>query len=97
MAFAPGWARLDLMAASAQFGADPLVDAILDPEHARACVMWIKGRREMCGRKSWRLDRLLHVHAEIDQVQKELQRPLILLVTAGRAEGEERIAVAGRD
>ena len=44
-----------------------------------------------------RLDRGLQVHAKVDQIEEELERPLILLVPAGRAEGQEWITVAGRD
>jgi hypothetical protein len=35
----------------------------------------------------------LQVHAEIDVVDEELQRPLVLLIAAGRAEHHERLAV----
>ena len=38
-----------------------------------------------------RVERLLQVHAEVDHVQEELQRPLVLLVAAGRAEGQPRL------
>ncbi len=41
-----------------------------------------------------RVERFLHVHTEIDDVQEELQRPLVLLVAAGRAKGQPRLAVA---
>ena len=34
-----------------------------------------------------RVQRLLQVHPEVHHVQEELQRPLVLLIPAGRAEG----------
>src|SRR6266700_2312326 len=43
-----------------------------------------------------RVDRLLHVHAAMHVAQKKLRGPLILLVAAGRAPGEIRLAVAQR-
>jgi len=43
-----------------------------------------------------RVDRLLQVHPVHDVVQEERQGPLILLVTAGSAEREIRIAAALR-
>jgi hypothetical protein len=38
------------------------------------------------------VDRLLQVHAEQHVVEEEVQRPLVLLVTAGRAERQVRLA-----
>ena len=43
------------------------------------------------------VDRLLQVHAVIDMVQEQQQRPLVLLVAAGRAERHIRLAVAERE
>ena len=57
----------------------------------------IKTRREMRGRKARRLDRFLHVHPEVDKIQEKLKRPLILLIAAGRAEGEEGFGATRRD
>ena len=44
-----------------------------------------------------RVDRLLEVHPEIDVAEERVQRPLLLLVAAGRAPREVRLAVAKRE
>jgi hypothetical protein len=43
-----------------------------------------------------RVDRLLGVQAEVDEREEEDERPLILVVAAGCAEGEQ-LAVAARE
>ena len=48
----------------------------------------------MLGVPGRRVDRLLQVHAGMDVAQEELRDPLVLLVAAGRAPGEIRLAVA---
>ena len=50
----------------------------------------------MLGVPGRRVDRLLQVHAGMDVAQEELRDPLVLLVAAGRAPGEVRLAVAQR-
>src|SRR5208283_262415 len=87
--FAPRRARLDLVSAGRERRAGRLGDAILDPQNPRARPVRVEARGEVRGREARRLDRLLQVHAEFDQVQKELQGPLILLIAPRRAEGEK--------
>ena len=53
--------------------------------------------REVLGVDERRVDRRLQIHPEIDDVEQELQRPLVLLVAAGRAEDHVRPAVARRE
>ena len=48
----------------------------------------------MLGVPGWRVDRLLQVHAGVNVAQEELRDPLVLLIAAGRAPGEIRLAVA---
>src|SRR5208282_3162011 len=50
----------------------------------------------MCARKLGRFDRLLQVHAELDDVEEELERPLILLVAALGAESQVWLSGARR-
>src|SRR5207302_11141365 len=66
-----------------------------------ADTAWIGGVRverawKMGGLDSGRIERFLQVHAEINDVQEKLQRPLVLLIAAVRAEGEPWLAVAER-
>src|SRR5262245_44117712 len=51
----------------------------------------------MLGVPSRRIDRLLQVHAAMHVAQEELRGPLVLLVAAGRAPGEIRLAVTQRE
>ena len=44
-----------------------------------------------------RVDRLLQVQAEIDVPEEDVQRPLLLLVSAGRSPREVRLALAQRE
>ena len=49
---------------------------------------------EVVGVELGRVDRLLQVQPEIDVPDERVQRPLLLLVAAGRAPGEIRLAVS---
>src|ERR1700674_2211766 len=51
---------------------------------------------KMCARKLGRFDRLLYVHSELDDVEEELERPLILLVAALGAESQVWLSGARR-
>src|ERR1700744_268047 len=84
------------MAAARQLIARLLRHAVLDREHAGPCGAWPERNREMLGVPGRRVDRLLQVHVGVDMPQEELRDPLILLVTARRAPGEIRLAVAQR-
>ena len=51
----------------------------------------------MLGVEGRRFDRLLQVHAEMDVAQEHVERPLVLLVAARRAERQIGLAVAQRE
>ena len=51
----------------------------------------------MVGVEVRRVDRLLQVLPQVDVTQEDVQRPLLLLVAAGRAPREVRLAVAKRE
>src|SRR5277367_6664844 len=68
------------MAAGGEVVAHAPVDAGFHQQSAGDGVMRIEARREMLAGKLGRLDRFLHVHAELDAVEKKLQCPLILLI-----------------
>src|SRR5208337_1633470 len=76
----------DLMATRGECVAHARGDSVLDAQDSGAIVVGRERRGEMQRRKLGRLDRGLQVHSEIDHVQKKLQRPLILLIAAFRAE-----------
>ena len=82
VAVAPRRAHLDFVAALGEFRAHAFVDATLQPEQSRRRFVRIERRREMHAGIARGFDRLLQVHLEFHQVEEELQRPLILLVTA---------------
>ena len=50
--------------------------------------MRVEGVGEVAGVVRGGVDGLLQVHAEMHHVQEELERPLVLAVAAGRAEGD---------
>src|SRR5262249_27024049 len=52
--------------------------------------------REVLGVPGRRIDRLLKIESPMDMAQEELRRPLVLLVAAGRAPREIRLAVTQR-
>ena len=56
----------------------------------------VERRREVPGVERGRVDRLLQVHPGQHVPQEEGQRPLVLLVPAGRAEGQVRLTAAQR-
>ena len=85
-----------LVAPRRKFVADLRSDARLDPRATGIGSVGIERAREMCALDRWRVERLLHVHAEVDHVQEELERPLVLLIAAGRAKGQPRLPVAQR-
>ena len=48
---------------------------------------------EMLGLEAWGFDRFLCAHAELDEVENDLQQRLILVVGAGSGERVDRFAV----
>src|SRR5262249_23657518 len=85
---------LHVVPALLQAGDRLLADAVLDrdvPGQRLAPVERARGRPGVVLR---RLDRLLQVEPEVDVAEKRVQRPLVLLVAAGCAEGEIRLAAA---
>ena len=86
----------DLVAARAQLLHRRFRHAQLDHHHAGTRLSRPERGREMLGVPGRRVDRFLQVHARMHVAQEELRDPLILLVAAGRAPGEIRLAVAQR-
>src|ERR1700683_3931037 len=97
VAFGPRRAKLDLVTTSRELRADFFIDALLDTQNAGTRVVRIEGRGEMRAGKFRRLDRLLQGHPEIDDVEKKLQRPLILLIATRSSEREIRLIAAHRE
>src|SRR6185437_2422636 len=91
----PRIAHLDVMAALAQSFDRLFTDAVLDRDVPRARFARVEALRERLGVVLRRVDRRLEVEAVVDVGEKCLQRPLILLVAAGRTDREVRLAVAG--
>src|SRR6266849_3451881 len=87
----------DFMATVGQFLAHLLVDALLDPKHTGPCVMRIETRGKMAAREAWGFDCFLHTHPEVNEIEEELQGPLVLLVAAGCPKRHERFTVARSD
>src|ERR1051325_2761974 len=95
-AFRPFRLDLDDVAAPRKLVAGLLWPALLDLQHAGPRGARPERDREMLGMPGRRVDRLLEIHPGVDVAQKELRDPLVLLVAAGRAPGEIRVAVAQR-
>src|SRR5215831_2225009 len=92
----PPRAHFDFVPPRGQLGPHLTIDSILRTDDCRQHVVRIKGRWKMCARELGRFDRLLEIHSEIDQVQKELQRPLILLISTRRSERKVWLGTAHR-
>ena len=82
------------VAAGLQVGRDRLRYPALGDHVAGVRLLREEGRREVARPHGRRVERLLHVHAELDVVQEELQRHLLLAVAARRAEDHVRLPVA---
>ena len=85
------------MSTAHQLVANFLGDAALNLQVARDHGMRKWRRREGAGGPTWRLDRRLNIHPELDHIQKELQQVLVLRITTLHREREERLAVAQRE
>src|ERR1700687_5748364 len=64
---------------------------------ARIGLVWVERAGEMAAVEHRRVDRLLQVEAEDGMGQKEIQRPLVLLVAARRAERQPRLSAASHE
>ena len=78
----------------AQVGDDVVAEALLDRDRAAREAAGIEGRDQVVHVELGRVDRLLQVQAESDVADEDVQRPLLLLVAAGRSPGEIGLAVA---
>src|SRR3546814_8725877 len=70
--------------------------APLEHQGVRPRLAWPERARAMLAVERGRVDRFLQVQPMMQVAQKEDQRPLILLVAAGRAPGEVGLAVLQR-
>ena len=73
---------------------DVVAEALLDEQRARDELAREERRDQVLGVEVGRVDRLLQVQPAIDVVEEDVQRPLLLLVAAGRAVREPRLAAA---
>ena len=85
------------MPPSRQIVADPGRHAIFDLEDAGKALVVVERAERMQRIDPRRLDRLLHVHPEHEQVEQDVQDLLILAVAAGRADGKKRLAALEHD
>src|SRR4051812_31240411 len=81
------------MAARLQLAEDRSRQAGLHLEDAGLSAVVVERAHRVEGIDARRFDGALHVHAEIDDVEQHEEDLLILTVAAGRADGEERLAV----
>src|SRR6267143_3233020 len=96
-ALGPVGRHLDGVAAPTQLVDRLGAEAGLDAHVFRRVVVRSEEARKVVRGQLRRLDRLLDRHAERLPVQDELQRPLLLLVAAHRAEGHPRLAAPERE
>ncbi len=85
------------MAAAGEFGARRLREPGFERQQTRLCGARVERTRHMLGVEGRAVDRLLQVHPVMGMVQEHQGRPLVLLVAAGRAEGEIGFAVLERE
>src|SRR6266508_6301727 len=83
----------DVVATLAQLRDRRLVEACLDRKRGGVCVPREERARKVIRVVLGCLDRRLQVHRAHDVVEEGVQGPLILLVAAGRAERDLRLAV----
>src|SRR3954452_1029968 len=75
-------------------GDDLFAEARLELDLTRLAVARVERAREVVRVDARRVDRLLQVQSAVDMPEEEVERPLVLLVAAGRAEREIWIAAA---
>jgi hypothetical protein len=69
--------------------------AVLDRDVPREALPWVEARGERLGVVVRRVDCGLEVEAVVGVGEEDVQRPLVLLVAARRAEGEAGLLAAG--
>src|SRR6266545_5335327 len=75
----------DFVAAPAELADHVLSEPGLELDLERPALAGIEGAREVIRVEAGRIDRGLQVEAPVDVLQEEVERPLILLVSAGCA------------
>src|SRR5688572_16457794 len=75
-----------------QLAAHPRRHFVVERDAAGLRQMFAKGGGHLIARKVRRFARLLHVHAELDYVQKKLEQILVLRVTALHGKTEEQLS-----
>src|SRR5262245_44227263 len=78
----PGGLHLDLVPARCQVRSHFGADSVLEVEYARIEAMIIKRTHQVQCLKPWGLNRFLHIHSEFDDVEYNLDKRLILIVSA---------------
>src|SRR5713226_1666977 len=85
--------HLDVVAAITQARDHRRVEARLDLRVPRPRLSRVERAGEVVRVEGGRVDRRLQVEPELDVCEEDVQRPLVLLVAARRAEGEVRLAL----
>src|SRR4051794_35970988 len=85
--------NLDLVPSLPQAGDRRLSRTILDGDMPLPCLARIERTRECLGVVARCIDRFLEVHPEMHMREERVERPLILLVAARRAEREVGLAI----
>src|SRR4051812_18485482 len=93
-ALGPVRTNLELVPALLELILGRLRHAALDHQHARTSGTRPERGEEMLGVPGRRIDRFLQVHPRVDVAQEKLGDPLVLLIAAGRAPGQIRLAIA---
>lgn len=88
---------MDVVATATQPFGDVTAPPRLECEGARLRLPWVERGGEVVGVEAGRVDRHLKVVPEDDVAEKDVQRPLILLIPTRSAEREVRSAVAKRE
>src|SRR5438477_1457676 len=86
--------HLDLVATLPELLNHLVTEPRLDLDLPRLAFARIERAREMVRVEVRRVDRLLQVQPAIDVLEEDVQGPLVLVVAAGRAEGEVGVAAA---
>jgi hypothetical protein len=97
LAVRPAAVEPDLVPQSGQLVANFARDARLDAHSAGVGGVGIERAREVRALHRRRVQGFLKLHAKVDHVEEELQRPLILLIAAWRAKRHPTLAVAHRE
>src|SRR6266480_4237477 len=88
---------LDIVPALSQFAYHLVPEPRLDLDLQRLALARIERARKVVRVEGRRVDRALQVQPAIGVLQKEVERPLILLVASGRTERQVWIAAAERE